>query len=770
MDTLAGTVSTVRPVVIEMKMCATNQLDSQGAKQTSGTSRFRSFAEFGMGTFTMINFRSSLNRQTFWARPARLIHWSFAVACSLFAGGTYLASAGTIGPVSLTNSAVITIPDTGAATPDYPSKINVSGMQGTVTKVKVTLTGINHQWSRDPGALLVGPGGQMAVLFTGMGGGGAVSFLDLTFSDSAANYIPHDGSLTSGEWKPADWEFNDHDGYFDPNVAPFFPPPAPDRPPLNPLDPDGPRTFYPEQLSAFNGLSPNGDWSLYVADGSIAALSHGAIDGGWSLEITTFNNAPTVSAIDDQTTDEDVTLAPVSFTVADVETPAGSLTVTGTSSDQDLVPDGNIIISGSGANRTVSVIPAPDQSGSVIITVQADDGNDVGTTSFLLTISPVNDAPSITSVADQTIPEDGATAALSFTIGDIDNVIGDLSVTGSSSDTVLVPNANVVIGGSGANRTVTVTPVPNGNGATTITLSVTDGSATTTTQFLVTVTPVNDAPSITPIDGIVTSEDVPTGPIGFIVGDIETPATSLTVTAASSNPDLVPVVNIVLSGSGAVRTATITPAPNQFGMSTITLTVSDGSASADSEFDIFVNSVNDAPTLDPIGDLFVAENSGIQNVSLTGIGSGAPNEVQVLSITAASSNPGLIPDPVITYTSADATGTLSFTPAASATGTATITVTLKDDGGTLFGGQDTTTRTFNVTVYPRPVIHISMVGGIPQISFSTISGLNYTLEYKDSFSDAAWTPVDSQPGTGAVVTIPDPAPGSPTRFYQVRVH
>ena len=47
-------------------------------------------------------------------------------------------------------------------------------------------------------------------------------------------------------------------------------------------------------------------------------------------------------------------------------------------------------------------------------------------------------------------------------------------------------------------------------------------------------------------------------------------------------------------------------------------------------------------------------------------------------MTAISSNTGADPDPAVSYTSPDATGSLSFTPVANAYGTATITVTVND--------------------------------------------------------------------------------------------
>jgi hypothetical protein len=91
------------------------------------------------------------------------------------------------------------------------------------------------------------------------------------------------------------------------------------------------------------------------------------------------------------------------------------------------------------------------------------------------------------------------------------------------------------------------------------------------------------------------------------------------------------------------------------------------------------------------------EDAGAQTVNLTGIAAGG-GETQVLTVTATSSNTGLIPNPTVTYTSAGTTGSLSYTPVANANGTAIITVTVTDDGGTANSGVATTTRTFTVAV------------------------------------------------------------------------
>jgi hypothetical protein len=87
------------------------------------------------------------------------------------------------------------------------------------------------------------------------------------------------------------------------------------------------------------------------------------------------------------------------------------------------------------------------------------------------------------------------------------------------------------------------------------------------------------------------------GPFSFNVDSTVTNAGSLTVTGGSSNTNLVPKSNIVLGGSATNRTVTITPATNQTGTTTITLTVSDGIATTDSaSFQLSVVPTN-RPTL-----------------------------------------------------------------------------------------------------------------------------------------------------------------------------
>ena len=165
------------------------------------------------------------------------------------------------------------------------------------------------------------------------------------------------------------------------------------------------------------------------------------------------------------------------------------------------------------------------------------------------------------------------------------------------------------------------------------------------------------------------------------------------MSAQSSNQALVPAGGIVLGGSGAQRSLMITPAANRSGSATITLTVSDGSLTTSNSMLITVAPVNDLPTLDPLDDLTIAAGAGVQTVTLRGIDDGDPDRVQTTTVTAASSNPALIPAPSVEYQSPNGSGLLRFAPTAGAAGRATISVLVTDSAGGVVERQFTVTVT-----------------------------------------------------------------------------
>jgi YVTN family beta-propeller protein len=202
--------------------------------------------------------------------------------------------------------------------------------------------------------------------------------------------------------------------------------------------------------------------------------------------------APTITGIGNQSTNEDGgPLGPFAFTVGDDQLPATSLGVMATSSNQAVVPTSNLTLGGSGAARTITVLPAANAFGSTIITLTVSDGLLTKTTTFTVDVASINDAPTvaIANLHDYTIVEDRALPPLATTLEDVETAPGDLIVTVASSNQTLVPNGNVVLSGSGGGRQLTVTPLPDATGATTITIEVSDGDDTDQLSFVLTVVP-----------------------------------------------------------------------------------------------------------------------------------------------------------------------------------------------------------------------------------------------------------------------------------------
>src|SRR6266542_1421336 len=121
------------------------------------------------------------------------------------------------------------------------------------------------------------------------------------------------------------------------------------------------------------GLVEAKTYSFYVVSYNASAIES-VPSNLINYTVPSVNTAPTISNIADLSTSQGTATAPIAFTVGDTQTAAGSLTVSGASSNPTLVPGANIIFGGSGANRTVALTPALNQTGTATIIVTARDG------------------------------------------------------------------------------------------------------------------------------------------------------------------------------------------------------------------------------------------------------------------------------------------------------------------------------------------------------------------------------------------------------------
>ncbi|MFO1351233.1 MAG: Ig-like domain-containing protein [Gammaproteobacteria bacterium] len=259
-------------------------------------------------------------------------------------------------------------------------------------------------------------------------------------------------------------------------------------------------------------------------------------------------------------------------------------------------------------------------------------------------------------------------------------------------------------------RTVTynnTSPNPNTT-ARSVSVVVNDGTTNSAVATsTVTVISINAAPSFTPGPNPTVNEDAgaqTVNPWATAINDGDGGGQTLTFTiTGNTNPSLFSAGPAV-SPTGVL---TYTPAANANGSATITLTLSDngGTAnggvdtSAPQSFTITVTAVNDAPSFTQGANPTVLEDAGAQTVNpwASAISAGPADEAgQTLTFTVTGNTNAAL---FSVAPAVSPTGRLTYTPAPNANGTATITLTLQDSGGTANGGVNTSApQSFTITV------------------------------------------------------------------------
>lgn len=387
------------------------------------------------------------------------------------------------------------------------------------------------------------------------------------------------------------------------------------------------------------------------------------------------NTAPTM------TTPANVTVLPgktgtTTFEVGDQEFNPEDLTVTATSSNVALITNSNLQISGSGKAYKIAVTAPPDKSGSATITVSVRDESLVTQKTFVVTV-PTNTAPTLSTLGNLTTSTTRS-ASTSFTIGDKESDLNQLVVTATSSNSSLLPNSSLKLSGTGTSRTLSFSVPGTASGTSSITVSLSDGYLVTKKSFTVTVptlpAPANTAPTLAPPPNLVMSAQG-TLSTTFTLGDKETELSKLTVSISSSNTALIPASAIKLTGTGASRTLALTATPNISGVSTLTVTVSDGKLSTKKSFTVTVPPSDQAPKITALPNLTTREGAAIATVFTV---SDDKTPVTSLSVTASSSNPTLVPSSQLYFSEVAATRMLMIVPASRQIGTAIITLTVSD--------------------------------------------------------------------------------------------
>jgi hypothetical protein len=391
-------------------------------------------------------------------------------------------------------------------------------------------------------------------------------------------------------------------------------------------------------------LNANGGFTYTPAldfNGSTSFTYRAQNAGGFSapatvdITVTAVNDAPSFTKGVDQTVNED----------AAAQTVAGWATAisTGPTADESTqtvtfttLNNNNLLFSvqpSIAANGTLTYTPAPNASGAAIVTVSAQDnggtangGDDTSDgQTFTITVNAVNDEPSFTAGADQTVNEDAGaqsvpTWATSISAGP--NETQALTFTVNSDNAALFSVQPSV----SATGTLTYTTAPNANGVANLTIFLKDdggtangGDDTSPSQtFKITVTAVNDAPSfLKGADQLILedagAQSVASWATSISAGPADEAGQALTFNVTNANNALFSVQPSI----DASGTLMYTPAANQHGTTTVTVTLSDNgggtNTSAPQTFSITITPVNDVPSFTKGADQTVNEDAPAQS-------------------------------------------------------------------------------------------------------------------------------------------------------------
>ena len=368
------------------------------------------------------------------------------------------------------------------------------------------------------------------------------------------------------------------------------------------IDSTGAYTFTP--VAHWNGSVPLATYT--VTDGTATATAKLAV------VLTAVNDTP-VGTADTGTGAEDANLTG-NVLSNDTDVEATNLSVTAFSIAGQSAPFtlgsayaianvGSFTLTSTGA---YVFTPVAHFNGAVpVVSYTLSDGSLTSTSSLTLTITAVNDAPVALPDALTGAEDDAAlTGNVLTNDSDVDSAFTVASFTVNGQTKTAGQTATLAGIGAltiNADGSYSFTPVAHWNGTVpTVAYTITDGSLTSTSALTLTVTAVNDAPTLV-ADTLTGSEDA-TLAGNALSNDSDIDFNPLSITqftvdgqtkSAGQIATLAGKGSFTISASGAY---TFTPVANWNGsVPVITYTATDGVATATSTITLTMTAVNDAP-------------------------------------------------------------------------------------------------------------------------------------------------------------------------------
>jgi hypothetical protein len=149
-----------------------------------------------------------------------------------------------------------------------------------------------------------------------------------------------------------------------------------------------------------NYASPNGFGSIVIAPlpdtNGAATITVSVTDGqdvngtntqSFAVTVRPFNNPPMILSLPERAVLQAPKPLQIVFTVTDAETPASALMVTAESTAPALLPNSNLLLTGTGDQRILTVTPVLGRTGLATVRIAVSDGEATVSWSFEILIT-----------------------------------------------------------------------------------------------------------------------------------------------------------------------------------------------------------------------------------------------------------------------------------------------------------------------------------------------------------------------------------------------
>ena len=402
------------------------------------------------------------------------------------------------------------------------------------------------------------------------------------------------------------------------------------------------------------------------------------------------NGRPRISPIADYTISNILTSFDIDVEIYDPETAVNDLDITILSSQPDILPNDNILITfpSQDSNARLTLYPIKGKNGLVQITLQVSDQRMTTQQNFKVDIQSL---PVINLPSHWTIPLNSNSLPIPMSLCDADG--GTLTLTIQSTDIEIVRNNNISIESSQANSicltldkdickslTFSVQPEKNRTGDVILIFLMDNGLFVETKELILTV--LNTAPQITSIQSQIINMNTQSEPVSFSVTDAE--GGWITLTCFSDYP----MASSFCSKQGVNTrfyleaedihsfSQILSPAPDFFGNTELTINLTDGLLSESVSFSL---TVNYPPVIMALDTQIINKNTIASPITLTVIDYDTSLENLRFSVDIPCST--LFTNDDIDYICTSNACTLLLTPMTNQSGTCQISVNVSDGIG-----------------------------------------------------------------------------------------